>query len=93
MNLFEAFLIYSVIVEGKDMTVMDNQHESGKIIPKKGIVNTRWIWGNLTENNWVYIFEGIREYRVKRGNQGHGEGLELEARVWEDKYDGVVKQM
>ena len=33
MNLFEAFLIYSVIVEGKDMTVMDNQHESGKIIP------------------------------------------------------------
>ena len=33
MNLFEAFLIYSVIVEGKDMTAMDNQHESGKIIP------------------------------------------------------------
>ena len=41
MNLSEAFLIYSVIVEGKDMTVMKNQHESGKNIPKKGIVNTR----------------------------------------------------
>ena len=49
MNLSEAFLIYSVIVEGKDMTVMENQHESGKIIPKKGIVNTRWFLGKLTE--------------------------------------------
>ena len=36
MNLFEAFLIYSVNVEGKDMTVMENQHESGKNHPWKG---------------------------------------------------------
>ena len=39
-----------------------------KIIPEKGIVNTRWFLEKLTEINWVYIFEGIREYRVKRGN-------------------------
>ena len=51
MNLSDAFLIYSVIVEGKDMTVMKNQHESGKIMPKKGIVNTRWFLGKLTEIN------------------------------------------
>ena len=76
MNLSEAFLIYSVIVEGKDMTVMENQHESGKIIPEKGIVNSTWFLGKHTEIDWVYIFEGIREYRVKRGNQSHGEGLE-----------------
>ena len=43
MNLFEAFLIYSVIVEGKDMTLMENQHESGKIIPEKGIAVTSYI--------------------------------------------------
>ena len=49
MNLLEAFLIYSVIMEGKDMTVMENQHESGKIIPEKGIVNTRWFLGKHTE--------------------------------------------
>ena len=66
MNLFEAFLIYSVIMEGKDMTVME--HKSGKIIPEQGIVNTRCLLGKLTEINWVYIFEGIREDRVKRGN-------------------------
>ena len=76
MNLSEAFLIYSVIVEGKDMTEMENQHESEKIIPKKGIVNTRRFLGKLTETDWVYIFEGIREYRVKWGNWSHGEGLE-----------------
>ena len=57
MNLSEAFLICSVIVEGKDMTVMENQYESGKIITEKGIVNTRWFLGKLTEINWVYIFE------------------------------------
>ena len=68
MNLFEAFLIYSVILEGKYMTVMENQHESGKIIPEKGTVNTRWFLGKLTEINCVYFFEDIREYRVKRGN-------------------------
>ena len=61
-------MIYSVIVEGKDMTVMENQHESGKIISEKGIVVTRWFLGKLSEINWVYIFEDIREYRVKRGN-------------------------
>ena len=66
MNLFEVFLIYSVNMEGKDMTVME--HKSGKIIPEWGIVNTRLFLGKLTEINWVYIFEGIREYRVKRGN-------------------------
>ena len=76
MNLFEAFVIYSVIVEGKDMTVMENQHESGKFISEKGIVVTRWFLGKLSEINWVYIFEDIREYRVKRGNWGHGKGLE-----------------
>ena len=48
MNLFEAFLIYSVIVEGKDMAAMENQHEGGKTIPKKGIVKTWQFLGKLT---------------------------------------------
>ena len=43
------------------MTVMENQHESGKIIPEKGIVKIRQFLEKLTEINWVYIFEGIRE--------------------------------
>ena len=34
---------------------MENQHKSGKIIPKRGIVNTRWFLGILTEINWVDI--------------------------------------
>ena len=59
----------------KDLTVMENQHESGKTIPEKGIVNTRWFLRNLTEINWEYIFEGIREYRVK-------EGIEVMVEVW-----------
>ena len=61
-------MIYSIIVEGKDMTVMENQHESEKTNPEKRIVNARQFLGKLTEINWVYVFEGIREYRVKRGN-------------------------
>ena len=48
-------MIYSVIVKGKDMTVMENQHETGKTILEKGIVNTRWFLGKLTEINWEYI--------------------------------------
>ena len=50
------------------MTVMENQHESGKTIPEKVVINTRWFLGKLTEINWVYICEGIREYSIKRGN-------------------------
>ena len=34
---------------------MENQHKSGKIIPKRWIVNTRWFLGILTEINWVDI--------------------------------------
>ena len=40
-------MIYSVNMEGKDMTVME--HKSGKIIPEWGIVNTRWFLGKHTE--------------------------------------------
>ena len=71
-------MIYSVIVKGKDMTVMENQHETGKTSLEKGIVNTRWFLGKLTEINWEYIFEGIREYRVK-------EGIEVMVKVWNKK--------
>ena len=73
-------MIYSVIVKGEDMTVMENQHESGKTIPEKGIVKTRWFLGKLTEINWVYIFESIREYRVK-------EGIEVMVKVWNKKQE------
>ena len=73
-------MIYSVIVKGKDMTVMENQHETGKTILEKGIVNTRWFLGKLTEINWEYIFEGIREYRVK-------EGIEVMVKVWNKKQE------
>ena len=37
------------------MTVMENQYESGKTIPEKAIINTRWFLGKLTEINWVYL--------------------------------------